>query len=326
MIKIAILGCGQIGSRHQQSLALLDEPAEIHLVDPSEQSLQTAEDRFAQVVSPDRAGEFRLYQHSSADSLPKSLDVAIIASSSMQRASLCESLLATSSPRFIILEKFLFPRAADFGRIENLLTERHIPAYVNQWLAATDAFRRVAADFMGGPVQMRVSGTGWGLCCNAVHYIEPFQYLTGRASLSLESAEFLEGFQDSKRSGYREIFGKLSISATDGSRLQLSCDPGPAEDAVHIDIANSRQAVEIEFFLNRFECRFEQGGQTAEATLPIPMQSQLTHQLVQDLLATGKCDLPDLATSSTQHLLVLNAFLDHFRKSDPSVSETCPIT
>ena len=326
MPTLAILGCGQIGSRHLQSLALLEEAAEIHLVDPSEQSLRVALERFHQVVSPASAGEFRLYQHNSADSLPRSLDVAIIASSSMQRAALCESLLAASEPRFIILEKFLFPRVVDFARVENLLIAKRIPAHVNQWLAATDAFRRIAADFLGSPVRMRVSGTGWGLCCNAVHYIEPFQYLAGRASLSLERTDFLEGFHDSKRSGYREIFGELAISAADGSRLELACDPGPAEDAIHIRIANSRRAVAIEFLLDRFECRFEQDGQTTDAALPIPMQSQLTHLLVRDLLSTGTCRLPDLATSSTQHLLILNAFLDHFRKFDPSVWETCPIT
>jgi hypothetical protein len=326
MVKIAILGCGQIGSRHLQSLALLDEPAEIHLVDPLEQSLQTAEAHFTQAVVPESADEFRLVRHRSTDLLPKSLDIAIVASSSMQRATLCEDLIAASEPRFIILEKFLFPRVVDFARIENLLIAKRIPAYVNQWLAATDAFLRIATDFLGSPVQMRVSGTGWGLCCNAVHYIEPFQYLTGRKSLSLERTDFLEGFQDSKRSGYREIFGELAISTADGSCLQLSCDPGPAEDAVHIDIANSRQAVAIEFCVDRFVCRFKGDGQIKEATLPIPMQSQLTHLIIRDLLSNEKCRLPELATSSTQHLLVLNAFLDHFRKSDPSVGEICPIT
>lgn len=326
MSTIAILGCGQIGSRHLQSLALLGEPAEIHLVDPSEQSLRIALERFHQVVSPGRAGEFHLFQHKSADSLPKSLDVAIIASSSMQRAALCECLMAASEPRFIILEKFLFPRVADYARIGNLLTAKRIPAYVSQWLAATDAFRQIAAGFLGSPVQMRVSGTGWGLCCNAVHYIDPFQYLTRRVPLAMESTDFAEGFQDAKRSGYREIFGTLAISAADGSRLELSCDPGPAEEAIHIRISNSTQAAEIEFFLDRFECRFERDGQTAKATLPIPMQSQLTHLLVRDLLLTGTCGLPDFSTSSAQHLLILNAFLDHFRKSDPAVGETCPVT
>jgi hypothetical protein len=323
---LAILGCGQIGSRHLQSLALLEQSCEIHLVDPSEQSLQIAEERFNQVVLPARANEFRIVRHPSADSLPRSLDVAIIASGSMQRAALCENLLAASEPRFIILEKFLFPRVADFARIENLLIGKRIPAYVNQWIAVLDAFRQIVADFLGNPIQMRVFGKSWGLCCNAVHYIEPFQYVTGRAPLALERTDFLEGFQDSKRSGYREIFGTLAISTADGSRLELSCDPAPAEEAIHIDITSSSQTVAIEFFVDRFECRFEREGQTAEATFPIPMQSRLTHLVVRDLLSTGKCNLPDIATSSIQHLLVLNPFLEHFRKYDPAVGETCPIT
>lgn len=326
MSTFAILGCGQIGSRHLQSLALLDEAAEIHLVDPSDEALRIAKERFAQAVPPAQTSAFRIVQHGSTNTLPAALDVVIVACNSMQRASLCTSLLEASNPRFIIFEKFLFPRVADFARVENLLRERQIPAYVNQWMSATESFRRIAKDFMGSPLQMLVSGRGWGLCCNAVHYIEPFQYLTGRTALRLEKTDFQEGFQDSKRAGYREIFGALTISAPDGSQLRLTCDPGPVEEAIHINLSNGRLAVAIEFYMDRFECRFEKSRQNWQATLPIPRQSQLTHLFVRDLLATGKCNLPDFTTSSAQHCLVLNAFLDHFRKYDPSIGETCPIT
>ena len=326
MLHIAILGCGQIGSRHLQSLALLEEPAQIHMVDPSGQSLETAEERFSQVVSQSHAEAFRLTRHSAPDTLPATLDLAIIASSSLHRAGLCESLLAACHPRFLILEKFLFQRASDYARIADILVAKQVPTYVNQWMATTFAFQRIAAWIGDARVDMKVSGRGWGLCCNAVHYIEPFQHLTGHQELHLESADFQEGFQDSKRSGYRELFGTIRIGAAAGSLLELSCDPGTPDDAIRIAISTGPRSVQVDFHMDRFECRFNDGGREWEVLHWIPMQSQLTHRFVQQLVGDGRCRLPDFVTSSRQHLLLLVPFLHHFRKSDSTIGENCPIT
>ncbi len=326
MLNLAILGCGQIGSRHLQSFSLLEEPAEIHLVDTSEQSLQVAEERFAQAMPQGRAGAFHLVRHRTPESLPPTLDAAVIASSSLHRAELCEKLLAACKPGFLILEKFLFPRTEDYPRVSRLLAGRGVPAFVNQWMSATFAFQRIAAWIGGANVDMRVSGRGWGLCCNAVHYIEPFQCLTGHGKLHLDSTDFQEGFQDSKRSGYCELFGSLKIGSEDGSTLELSCDPGPPEDAIHIEISSGARAVRIAFYMDRFECRHQDGAQQWDALYWLPMQSQLTHRFIQQFLTEGRCGLPDLASSSVQHLLVLEPFLAHFRKWNPSVVDACPVT
>jgi len=326
MLHIAILGCGQIGSRHLQSLALLEEPAQIHLVDPSLQSLETAEARFSQAVSDEHSQAFRLTRHGSPETLPSTLDLAIIASSSFHRAALCESLLSVSKPKFVILEKFLFPRLADYDRIGELLSENRVPAYVNQWVATTFAFQRIAAWIGGNPVEMKVCGRGWGLCCNAVHYIEPFQHLTGMQELRVQSSRFEDGFEASKRSGYREIFGSIQFESADGSKLELSCDSGSPEDRTHFSISSQHCSAQVEFSIDRFQCHFNNGSREWDDLFWIPMQSQLTHRFVQQLFSEGKCGLPDFATSSAQHRLVLEPFLNHFRKSDPTVGDICPIT
>ena len=326
MLNLAIIGCGQIGSRHLQSLALLEEPARIHLVDPSEQSLDTAESRFAQAVSKDRAAAFQLIRHPSPVSLPAALDLALITSSSAHRAGLCESLLAHTNPGFLILEKFLFQKKTDYGRIGKLLKRHQVPAYVNQWMATTFAFQRIASWLGAGPVEMSVSGRGWGLCCNAVHYIEPFQQLTGHLPCRVNSSNFQTGFQSSKRQGYCELHGSLEIRTQDGSQLRLQCDSGDPEDAIHIRISSGGKSVQVDFHMDRFQCHFKDDVREWDDLFWIPMQSRLTHRFVHQLLAEGKCRLPDFTTSAAQHLLVLEPFLNHFRKSNPDTGDICPIT
>ena len=51
MIHCAIIGAGQIGSRHLQALCQFEKPIRVDLVDPSDESLQTAQSRFEEVIS-----------------------------------------------------------------------------------------------------------------------------------------------------------------------------------------------------------------------------------------------------------------------------------
>jgi hypothetical protein len=338
MLNLAIIGCGQIGSRHLQSLTMLNEGAAIHLVDPSRESLALCEARLAEAVPSGRKGTFSLFLHGDCQALPQTLDAAIIASGSMQRARLCSNLLSVSRPRFLLLEKFLFPSVVDYALMENLILERAVPTHVNQWLATTQSLKKILRHLgisidlemrschRHGPINMRVWGAGWGLCCNAVHYLEPFQLITGNEHPILAEASFRPGFVESKRKGYRELLGHLRFNARDGSRLVLDCEDGPPADFISIEIEHLDNRVHLGFFLDRFECTFRCGGNSWEETLPIPRQSQSTHMILETFLQTGVCGLPDLSTSSAQHLLVLNPFLDHFRKYNSGIGDICPIT
>ena len=55
MLNIAIIGCGQIGSRHLQALSLIKEGAIIYLVDNSPESIDISKERFEQVVNKEKS-------------------------------------------------------------------------------------------------------------------------------------------------------------------------------------------------------------------------------------------------------------------------------
>jgi ubiquinone/menaquinone biosynthesis C-methylase UbiE len=57
MVNIAVVGAGQIGSRHLQALSLIDREARLQIVDPSSQSLATAKERF-ETVNPKNNSSF----------------------------------------------------------------------------------------------------------------------------------------------------------------------------------------------------------------------------------------------------------------------------
>ncbi|WP_262055335.1 Gfo/Idh/MocA family oxidoreductase, partial [Legionella pneumophila] len=76
MKKIVIIGAGQLGSRHLQSLNLLNQEIEIDVIDPSLESLETAKNRFDATIQDVK------HKISYSQSLPnhQTIDIAIIAS------------------------------------------------------------------------------------------------------------------------------------------------------------------------------------------------------------------------------------------------------
>ena len=87
MLRIAIAGCGEIGSRHLQSLAQLEESTSILLIDPSSDAIATAKSRFEDILPNNLRGLISIRECQLEEVEPE-IDVAIISSSSGVRASL----------------------------------------------------------------------------------------------------------------------------------------------------------------------------------------------------------------------------------------------
>ena len=107
MVKIVIIGSGQLGSRHLQALSLLDRPALIFVVDPNEDSLKLAEKRFLEISNAgNRIVDVKYC--SSIDKIPNHIDLAIISTNSDIRRAIIENLLNCCRVNYLILEKVLF--------------------------------------------------------------------------------------------------------------------------------------------------------------------------------------------------------------------------
>ena len=74
---IAIIGAGNLGSRHLQALALIDFPINIDVTDLSKESLKTAKKRWEEMPANDLIKQIQFVN--SIDELSANLDVVIIA-------------------------------------------------------------------------------------------------------------------------------------------------------------------------------------------------------------------------------------------------------
>jgi hypothetical protein len=326
MRKVLLVGAGNIGGRHLQGLRLVQEPLEIIVFDPSEDSLQKAHDAFMQVKS-EHIFKGRL---SMLADIPKDehFDIAIIATSSAVRRSVTETILNHNSVRYLVLEKFLFQSLKDFGIIADLLQQKGVKAWVNCPRRLFPFYQELKDNLSKekGPIEFHFSGTDWGLACNSIHRIDLFAFLTGQSDLKLSFDGLLNDIKTSKRDGYIEFHGRIEAQTARGDKMIVtSFEDGDAPNLQNINTPRRRYVIsEKKKFL--FESKSETDWNWEKKEFKMPFQSQLTNVFVEQILETGTCDLTTYSNSAVYHKLLLRGLLDHMSEIQNKTVDICPIT
>lgn len=328
---IGIVGGGQIGSRHLQALAHLGRSATVYLCDPNPASLAIAESRFQDVASP--GGEVALSLHQDLSALPGFLDVAIVATSADVRLEVLRHLLEKSQVKYLILEKVLFQSAQDCDEAAQLLSGTATRTWVNcprRLSAIYSELRAALAEVRPGfrPLEVRVTGSAWGIGCNSVHFLDLIRYLAGEnGDLALTSSGLSAAFP-AKRAGFVEFTGSLAGRVGTGGHFSLTSYPeGNAPVLIHVDSPAVRCVIaEEDGHLAGWRSSASENWQWRPFSSDFPYQSQLSQLIVRSLLDTGTCALPTFEESVRIHKPLLKALNRHHFGGYADNSTRCPIT
>lgn len=325
MDKVAIIGAGNLGSRHLQALALIQRPIEVMVIDPSDKSLEIAHNRWNEMdINPLVS---KCVFTTEMEELPEELDVVIVATSSKPRRSVVEQLLSTSKVKYLILEKVLFQKLEDYQVIGNLLKENHVSAWVNCPRRNTNFYKKLKDSLKQEKrISMYLSGSNWGMGCNSIHMLDTYAFITGEKDFKANSFYLDDEIIDSKRKGYIEFTGELRIESSKGLLTLISYSTGDRPVSIvidsekfHVDIDEMNKSAR---FLNKRD-----GSWNWETdVVDIRPQSRVTHELVQDLLESGNCGLTTFAESMNLHKVLIGAFIDHLSKNKKERCNICPIT
>lgn len=325
MYHIAIIGVGGLGSRHLQSLASLKEPAEIQAVDISEESISVAKERFESM----RPGaHLSLSFCRTVAELNSQLDVVIVATNSMPRRGIVEELLMTKAVRMMILEKVLFPKLEDYSAIAELLEKSGCRTWVNHPRRLLPFYQRLREIFAEEKnIHIDIFGGNWGLACNSIHYLDLIGYIAGDGTSPTICADGLDQeILPSKRKGYIEFTGTLTGSM---GRCQMFSITSAAGEMTSDRIAILGEQVEcvIHEDQNRaFILRQEDGWNIEEQSIDGKLQSETTGPLVETLLKTETCDLPDYQTAMREHIPFIRALLEVLSQQKGEEVVVCPVT
>ena len=318
MNTVAVIGVGNLGFRHFESLYKSDLPLALYAMDP----LEGARERVRGLAAPGTP-KSTVTTVSSVKELPTRLDLVIVATNADVRLAMTEQLLQRAKVRYLVLEKVLFQRPEDFAACERLLKAHGVTCFVNCPRRMYDVYWELKQMFGGNGVRfLSVAGGEWGLGCNSVHYVDLFQFMTGRVpqryALHLDAE-----VHRSKRAGFVEFTGTIHAAA-DSASLTLTAVQGTHPKAY------------VTMFCGDLACTVDEGVGMArvfdkdqivrEIAFRVPYQSELTARVATQLLKDGTCALPTYADSAAAHLPFISAMLNYGRTHiDPGLT-AIPIT
>lgn len=324
MKNICIIGAGQLGSRHLQALKSVKEKLNIYVVDLNEESLIVAKERYEAISLPD---ENKVHFIQGMEKINEDyFDVVIISTNSNARKKVTNELLSLFEVKFIIFEKILFQKENDFYEIEDVLIKKKVRAFVNCSMRMMPFYRDIKNEFIGSSFKYLVSGSQFGLVTNLIHYLDHMAYLNGNTDFIGNTSFLDKRIIESKRKGFKELTGTYIANFRNGTQGIFTCFP-TGNSPIIIQAFNDK----IHFISKESEgkvwiSREKNNWKWEEIEFSIPYQSQLTTELIEDLIQKQTCNLPTFQASLKVHIPMLESLNNFINAVSNEKYEYYPFT
>lgn len=316
MYNIAIIGVGALGKRHLESVLKTELPCQFYVVDSSKEAVDA-------VIA---SGEKEIFGGRDVNILPEEIEVAVIATLSSVRRKVFEQMLLNSKVKNIIFEKVLFQRKEDYFAVEQQLREKGINAWVNCARREYDSYINLKEIVdKSNDFTFHIAGGDWGLGCNGIHMLDLVQFLSGCKDCSIDKLNLIPVVEESKRKGYKEIFGTITGNCGKCQSFSITCyKDSTLPDSIEIAGDNFR-AVIMEGSRKLLLMQADNDWKAEEREFPIPYQSQLTQKVMENIILNGVCNLPVYEEAMKLHLSYIEPLLTFFEEQGLEKG-LCPIT
>ena len=325
---IAVIGIGELGSRHLQSLYRASFDLNLFAVDPSEDALILGRNRVSELEHNHKLNKLNFVK--TIQDLPNYLDLVVIATNSDVRIDVIRLLLEEKEVKYLILEKVLFQKIRDYQLCSKLLKSAQTEAWVN-------CPRRIWKDYFAikdflskkSKINYVLTGGIWGLGCNAIHFLDHFSWLTGSSLLKIDSSQLDKQILRSKREGFIEFTGKLEATYQNGNNLSLASIRSEKDLGIFIRIEGEDFSISIDEGKRVYTLELEnqkKGSRKTTHQMYIPFQSELTSALAESLFKKEEIGLTPFEESSEIHKLLINSLIPHIESVNDEKVDICAIT
>lgn len=320
---IAVLGVGQLGSRYVQGLLSGIEPLDIWLQDPAINS-KSEFDSWRSTYGLD-IGHHSVRFSTNSQKSPDHFDLVISATTAGVRYKSLNAFLDRKTFDYLILEKLLTTNLKD---LEGLAAMVQISkeCWVNHPMRLFPHYQQLKTKLHTvGRMEIVVEGTDWNLASNSSHYIDFVRWLTGEKLVDLDCSVIDSNWKNSKRQGYLEFTGLMKCCYSEGSELFMESRQiakNEQSSPIKISIRSSFGDVIIN----------EGAGIVQDSLLKEDLQgkywhqSELTSDLVSQILNTGQCGLPKFQDIREDHAIYLNGLRAYQQRVHFNFSQSVRIT
>lgn len=323
VLKIAVIGAGNLGRRHLEAVLALEDESEVFVVDPSEASLSLAREGLNGNY-PAGAEETTRFL-TDASQLPDRLDYVINATTSRFRFdSICE-ILDKRSVDFMLLEKVLFQKLSEYSDATALLHSNKVKTWVHTPRRAYPIYQNLHEKYSAQRLMsLEVEGMR-GLGGNAIHMLDLVAFFGSESeAISIDSSGLEDDLLGNDRTGYVEVGGEIkgvlgavrfSLKAANSDSPNLKFRFTFEEGTVEVDEKN---------------CNFQEfdrdGALANEAEFRVPYVSEMGTKIASDILSGGSCDLPNFEQSAVLHHALILALIERYESNHPNLKDHFPIT
>jgi len=320
---IAIVGCGNVGSRHLQAIAKLPATVIVDIIEPSESARRLAESRLTEV--PHNKSNLHLNWYKSIHDLKFGGHLlTIVATSSIDRINTIDQLLESGHSRFLI-EKMVCQSAKDYDTLLSKIKAHDAKGWVNTPRRYYKSYQEIRECFgTTGPIHISVLAGNMGLGSNAIHFLDLFSWFCNDYKISLGEALYDKVFPNKRGPNLVEFAGTIIGFSRDASILEVSFLPSNEDMPLIVSITTK----DMHLAINESKEKFIAESNSCLSNLKFQNEyvSDLTARIANDILTTDNCLLPTLENSYYSHCELFRIFNAHLKKLTGMERELCPIT
>jgi hypothetical protein len=263
----------------------------------------------------------------SIQDLTNSGDIVIVATNSITRHKLIESLLKQGNKKFLI-EKMVCQSKDEYKFIISKFKKFNASGWVNTNRRYFISYQKIKKLFLTSKsIELSVHLGNSGLGASSIHFIDLFCWLNNDYDIKLNGEYLFDKIHTSKRGKqFKEFAGTIVGSNKSCSFLTISTHNNQSiPPSVIVEIYDGKKHIVINeleekfYYLSNFK-------KSPKISFKFNHVSELTYNIVQDIFKTNSCILPTLEDSFYAHLELFRIFNKHLSKHFHYKAQKCPIT
>lgn len=324
MNTVVLVGAGNLGRRHLQSMKACKNELDIIVIDPFSGSLKLAEQVYEETGLEGAAKKISYF--SSLREYKGEVNISVVATTASGRLGILEELVERGVTD-VVLEKIAFNSTLDIDIATSLMISNEVRGWVNCPRRMNPFYQNLAAELKGENIhQFSVHGSNYGMACNAIHFIDLFAFLSSRQDYMINLSG-VDSVVQSKRNGYIEFFGEITGKFLEGPEFKLVCDNADETVSFCIEIEMAKKTIVIDEISKTVTALDKGHNNFKELEFRQPYQSELTGPLVDKIIETGTTDLTKFAESMQLHRPFVEAAYELYSsKYEKNIQKMVPIT
>ena len=302
-MNILILGLGNIGYRHLESLSKIKDKVNITIIE----KIKSKTLKINKLILNNNI-DIKVFNKIPSN---QKYDLSIICTNSDVRYSAVLNLIKLNKLQFIILEKVVFDNKADYYKFQKLINDKNIHCFVNYPRNMMRCYKELKKEFIKDKVnKFVISGKNWGIMSNSLHFLNLISFMINKNNLKIKDVNLHDRIYKSKRNGFHELKGSLSFAIND---TKIFLEDSNIYNSNIITIDFSKTLIKISEAKKKIQYYNKINNKNNEKSFDFKFQSELTFEIYEAIKNKKKICLPTY-DETYKFDIIIHELIDRLKK------------